>query len=137
MEMDEHEIAQRIVLVISVDVINLYYVIISNEQFAPSAFPLLFVKKFGFLRMHHGMCFQALTPVEQVSIIWAGRSSHLFMPLDCRISVKAEFGTYRRAEGVSTVYLFPVFRVDPASFLSWMPSSRPTLQLEPDMAIAG
>src|SRR2546421_9797659 len=58
MEMQEDEIAQRVVAVVMVDVL------ISKEQFTPATFPFLFVKKLRFPRMHQRMCFQALTPVE-------------------------------------------------------------------------
>ena len=117
MEMEEDEIAQRVVAVVMVDVINLQNILISKVQFTPSALPLLFVKKFGFLHVHHGMCFQALTPVEQISIIRAGCSSYLFVSLNRRISVESKFCTERGTEGISAIYLFPVFRINPASGL--------------------
>ncbi len=87
--------------------------------------------------MHEGVCFQALAPVQQIAIVRTRRSSHLFMPLDGRVPMQSELSTHWSAKGVSSINLFPVFRVNPASFLSRMSSSGPTLQLEPDMAITG
>ena len=117
MEMKEHEIAQDIVPVVVVDVINLQNIPISKVQFTPAAFPLLLLKEFSFPCMHEGMRLQALTPIEQVSIVRTGCSSYLFVPLNRCFSVKSKFCTLWGAEGVFAIYVFPVFGIDPASGL--------------------
>ncbi len=83
------------------------------------------------------MCFQALTPVEEISIIRTGCSPYLFVSLDGRVPVPSKLCTLWGTEGVSAINLFPVFGVGPASFLPRMPSSGPALELEPDQAITG
>jgi hypothetical protein len=108
MTMEEHLVTQVVVGAITIQVIDFQDVSICEVQFAPAAFPLLPLEQFRFDLMHHRMSLEALTPVQPIPIIRAGRSFHFGMSLDVRFTVRA----YLRAFGCGK---------DPCALLDTMP----------------
>jgi hypothetical protein len=67
------------------EMINFYLIFIPEEEFAPSAFSLLFLKEFSKRRLCQWVIFEPLGPVEQVTIKWAHLAFYLDVTLDgCR-----------------------------------------------------
>src|SRR5260370_8083515 len=64
------------------DMIDFHEVSILKVQFTPTTFSPLLLEQSRFRLMHQWMGFQALAPVEQVSIIGTGGTLHFLLPLD-------------------------------------------------------
>jgi hypothetical protein len=69
MSMEEHLVAQVVVVAVSIKVIDFKNISIGEVQFAPAAFPLLLLQEFRFGLMQQWMSLEALTPVQQVPIV--------------------------------------------------------------------
>src|SRR5882724_5171891 len=60
-------------------------------QFTPTTFPGLLLQEFRFGLVHHGMHFEPLTPIQQVSVVGASCSSYLPVSPDFGRAVHTEF----------------------------------------------
>lgn len=69
------------------NVINFYLISVSEEEFTPSAFPLLFLEKQSHCPAQNWSRRKSLAPVEEVSVVRAGRSFHFDMPSDLGVGV--------------------------------------------------
>ena len=64
------------------DVIDLYVILIFEEESTPTAFSLLFLEEFAQRSTQHCVFFESCTPVEEVAVIWACRPSHFGVALN-------------------------------------------------------
>ena len=64
------------------DVIDLYVILIFEEESTPTAFSLLFLEEFAQSSTQHCVFFESCTPVEEVAVIWACRPSHFGVALN-------------------------------------------------------
>ena len=64
------------------DVIDLYVILICEEEFTPTAFPLLFLEQFAQRSTQHWVVFESGTPVEEVAVVWACRPSYFGVALN-------------------------------------------------------
>jgi len=86
--------------------------------------------------MHQWMSFEALTPIQQVSVIRAACSFHLDMSLDFRGTVHPQFRSFRRGENpLAVLQWVPVALFNPSTSFVGVPFSRPAPQLVPKNAI--
>lgn len=60
---------------IPINVIDFHQIAFSKRQFAPATFSLLLLEELGTFSPKQRMIFQSLTPIQQISILWAGLSS--------------------------------------------------------------
>ncbi len=88
MTVEEHLVAQVIMVAISVEVIDFHDVSIDEMQFTPATFPLVLLQELRFGLMHQWMSLEALAPIQQVPIIGAGCSFHLDVSLDFSATVR-------------------------------------------------
>lgn len=134
-QMEEHFIAQCIVGPSMVHVIDFQHISILERQFTPATLPLLLLQESRSCFVHHGMLFQSLTPVFEVSVIRACVASHLFMPLDFGFAVQTKCISFGCAEHLlSLAPLMPVRFLSPRSALLGVSFSAPPHYLvEQDM----
>jgi len=75
------------------DVIDFNGVSILEEQFTPSALPLLLLLEFGLGATEKRVFSQPCTPVQQISVIGAGSSLHFSVSLDFGAIMGPQFGS--------------------------------------------
>jgi hypothetical protein len=69
------------------NVIDFYYVLITEEQSTPLTFPLLFAQQDSQRSTPHVVVAEPLTPVQQVSVVGASSSLHFDVSLDLRMAM--------------------------------------------------
>jgi hypothetical protein len=75
------------------DMIDLNGVSILEEQFTPSALPLLFLQEFGLGATEKRVLPQPCTPVQKISVVGAGSSLHFGVSLNCGANIGPQTGS--------------------------------------------
>ena len=71
--------------------VNFGDIFISKEQSTPFTFALLLSEEYAQGSTKHVVVPESLTPVQEVAVIWAGRSLDFDVSLDVGVSVVPQF----------------------------------------------
>ena len=88
--MKSREVARNIVVSVPISVVDLYNILIREEQSTPSAPSVLPLQCLGKPSGEERVCFQSLAPVEQLSIKRACFTLDFGVSPDVRITVLAQ-----------------------------------------------
>ncbi len=73
------------------DMVYLHHVSILKEQSTPTTFPRLFLEELTQYSAKHVVLAEALTPIQQISIIGGSLTFHFDVPLDMSETVCPQF----------------------------------------------
>ena len=112
------------------DVIDFNDIGVLKEQLTPTTFPLLFAQERALDPIEHGMGFQSLAPIKEITIVGTGRSLDLNVLLNVRLSVFPQ-RCFLAAEMPALSFLhMPVCVRDPVPSLVRVAASGPPSQLQ-------
>ena len=112
------------------NMIDFNHILIFELQLAPTAFSRLFLQELALDTAQEVVVAESLTPVQQISVIWACGSFHLDMSLDVRLRVIPQGGVLVRKRPAVAVIHVPIFVRYPAFAFVWVPKLCPSLELE-------
>jgi hypothetical protein len=112
------------------NMVNFQEIVIFEVQSTPSACPCLFLQEFAFDATQQVMFAEPLTPVDQVSVIWAGRSLDFDMTLNMGLWVVPQGGFSIREGPTFSFIHMPIGIGYPTLAFVWVSESCPVLQLE-------
>ena len=119
------------------DVIDFNDIGVLKEQLTPTTFPLLFAQERALDSIEHGMGFQSLAPIKEITIVGTGRSLDLNVLLNVRLSVFPQ-RCFLAAEVPALSFLhMPVFVRDPVPSLVRVAASGPPSQLQIEHVVTG
>ena len=111
-------------------VIDLNVILIREEEFTPTTFSLLFLEEFAQCSTQHCVFFESGTPVEEVAVVWACRSSYFGVALNRSSIMSSQHMFFLVLENPACAFFhLPVLSHDPLPSLRRMSSVRPSPQL--------
>ena len=112
------------------EVIDLYVILIFEEELTPTAFPLLFLEEFAQCSTQHWVLFESGAPVEEMAIVWTCRSPYFGVALNRSSIVPFKHMFFLVLENPACSWFhLPVFSHDPLPSFRRMSSVRPSPQL--------
>ena len=112
------------------NMIDFNHISIFEVQFTPTTFSCLLLQELALDAAQEVVATESLTPIDEVSVVWAGRSFDFDMPLDMGLRVIPQSGLLVRECPAVAVIHMPVFvRYPPFAFV-WVPVSCPLLELQ-------
>ncbi len=112
------------------DLVDLNHVSLLEMQFAPPAFSCLLVQELAFDATQQVVFAESLTPIDEISVVWAGRSFDFDMPLDMGLRVIPQGDLLVSEYPALAVVHMPVFVSYPAVAFVWVSVCRPMLELQ-------
>ncbi len=107
------------------DMIDLYLISVSEGEFTPPAFPLLFPQQLCELTFRHWVVCESLAPIEEISIVWACCTFYFYVPFDSSVSVVVEFELLIPEHPLAFSNGFPVFLCSPVHVFLRVPKFYP------------
>ncbi len=112
------------------DMVDLNHVSFFKLQFAPPASSCLLLQEFAFDATQEVVFTESLTPIDEISIVWAGRSFDFDMPLDMGLRVIPQGDLLVSEYPAVAVIHMPVFVSYPSVACVRVPGSCPLLELQ-------
>jgi hypothetical protein len=110
--------------------VDLNHVSLLEMQFAPSAFSCLLLQELAFDATQKVVFAESLTPIDEISVVGAGRSFDFDMPLDMGLRVSPQGDVLVSEPPTVAVVHMPVFvRYPPFAFV-WVSVFCPLLELQ-------
>jgi hypothetical protein len=110
--------------------IDLNHVSHFEMQFTPPALSGLLLQELAFDTTQEVVFAESLTPIDEISVVWAGRSFDFDMPLNMGLRVIPQGDLLVSEHPALAVIHMPVFVRYPAFAFVWVPVSCPLLELQ-------
>ncbi len=112
------------------DMVDLNHVSLLEMQFAPIACSCLLLQELAFDATQEVVFAESLTPIDEISVVWAGRSFDFDMPLDMGLRVIPQGDLLVSEYPAVAVVHMPVFVSYPPFAFVWVSVFCPLLELQ-------
>jgi hypothetical protein len=111
------------------DMVNFDQIVVSKGPFTPSAFSMISLKKSRKRAREYRIVPQSFGPIDRVSIVGAGCSFYLNVPLNGFSGVLVQLYPFFGSKVPVSCFQSPVFCCNPVTTFLWVPTFGPSPEL--------